>query len=266
VTLICVFGLGEAGFEIATDLVEAGATVAGFDPAPVETPAGVNRHDDPASAVDGAQVVMAVTAASDARTALEQALARIPAGSHYADVSTAAPALKRDLARVAARAGLVFTDVALMGIVKGRGARTPALASGPAAQALVELVEPLGMNIRVVGSEPGFAATHKLVRSVFMKGLAAVLIESMRAAAAAGLAEETWGEIVDEVGSADEAFLRRLIFGTQTHATRRTAEMEAAAELLTELGVAPTMTRSVIAGLKDVMHDGVPHPPTADKE
>ena len=75
-----------------------------------------------------------------------------------------------------------------------------------------------------------------------MKGLAAVVIESMQAAEAAGLAGETWDNIVAQLTAADEAFVRRLVAGTARHAARRVHEMEAAAELLVELGVEPTMT------------------------
>ena len=60
------FGLGEAGSLISADLVAAGATVTGYDPAPRPTPEGVGRVADPGAAVEGAQLVMAVTAATDA--------------------------------------------------------------------------------------------------------------------------------------------------------------------------------------------------------
>ena len=46
-----MFGLGEAGSLIATDLVAAGQQVRGYDPADVPTPAGVERCDDPHAAV-----------------------------------------------------------------------------------------------------------------------------------------------------------------------------------------------------------------------
>ena len=53
-----VFGLGEAGGLIAADLAAAGQQVRGYDPADVTTPAGVERCDDPQSAVADAGVVL----------------------------------------------------------------------------------------------------------------------------------------------------------------------------------------------------------------
>ena len=79
---IAVFGLGEAGSLIAGDLAASGCAVRGFDPAPVGTPAGVERCADPIRAVEGVGVVLGITAAADAETALTQALDQIPRGCH----------------------------------------------------------------------------------------------------------------------------------------------------------------------------------------
>jgi 3-hydroxyisobutyrate dehydrogenase-like beta-hydroxyacid dehydrogenase len=159
---------------------------------------------------------------------------------------------------VATHAGLSFTDVALMAPVPGKGVRTPALGSGPDARTFAERMLPFGMEVTVVGLEPGEAATHKLLRSVVVKGLAAVVIESIEAARAAGLADSTWENVVAQITSADEGFLRRIIEGTGTHAQRRRHEMAAAAELLESLGVDPVMTRSTVAGLDRVLLEGIP--------
>ena len=57
-------------------------------------------------------------------------------------------------------------------------------ASGADAEAFRALVAPYGMNVKVVGAKPGGASAMKLIRSVCMKGLSAVLMESLEAAAA----------------------------------------------------------------------------------
>jgi 3-hydroxyisobutyrate dehydrogenase-like beta-hydroxyacid dehydrogenase len=253
--VFCVFGLGDAGARIAGDLAAAGVDVRGYDPAEVATPAGVVRHHEPGPAAAGAGVVLAVTAATDAATALTQSLDVIAPDAVYADLATAPPALKRRLGTIAREAGLGFADVALMAVVAGTGLRTPALASGPAARDFVAAMAPLGMPVEHAGDEPGGAATRKLLRSVFMKGLAAVVIESMRAADAADLAGETWANIVGQITAADEELLRRLVTGTPRHAARRVHEMEAAAALLSELGVEPTMTDATTAHLRRVEAD-----------
>ena len=89
------------------------------------------------------------------------------------------------------------------------------------------------MPVEVVSDTAGDAAALKLLRSVFMKGLAAAAIESLDAAEAAGHAEWLRGEIAEVIG---EPLLDRLLEGSRRHAARRVDEMEAAQALLVELG------------------------------
>jgi 3-hydroxyisobutyrate dehydrogenase-like beta-hydroxyacid dehydrogenase len=247
---VAVFGLGEAGGEIAADLAVAGVEVRGYDPRNVATPSGVIRCETAPHAVIGAHIICALTASGDAVEAMRQAVDSIPTTSIYADFSTASAGLKQQLGATAFGIGVAFVDVALMSPVPGKGLRTPALASGTGAHRFVELFAGLGMPIEYSGEREGIAATRKLLRSVVIKGMAALMIESLRAAEAAGLADETWENLVAQFTAADETFLRRIISGTGTHALRRLHEMEATEALLRELGVDPVMTTSTAESLR----------------
>jgi 3-hydroxyisobutyrate dehydrogenase-like beta-hydroxyacid dehydrogenase len=255
---IAVFGLGEAGSLIAADIVAGGAIVAGYDPADVATPAGVDRRNDPSAAVEEADFVLAITAAADATTALGQAIDAIAPGAIYADLATASPDEKRRLARTAAARDIVFADVALMAIVPGKGISTPSIVSGPGAFGYAELITRLGGLATPIGDEPGMAATRKLLRSIVMKGLAALTIEAMAAAREAGEAPWLWEHLTDQIAAADEALLERLVIGTGTHAERRQREMEAARALLEELGVEPVMTAGTVSSLEHIRESGLP--------
>jgi 3-hydroxyisobutyrate dehydrogenase-like beta-hydroxyacid dehydrogenase len=266
-TVIAVLGLGEAGSRIATDLAAAGATVRGYDPADVPTPAGVHRAEQPHDAVIGADLVLAVTAAADAPSVLAQSIDAIGTGSVYADLSTAPASLKQSLAASAEAAGLRFVDVALMAIVPGHGARTPSLASGSGATAYGTAFAALGLgSVEVISDEAGDAATRKLLRSIFMKGFAAVVIEAMTAAEAAGQGDWLWGNLVDEITAAGAPMLSRMVRGTGPHAVRRLHEMEASAALITGLGVDPIMTDATVASLHRVISDGLPDIPVVPDE
>ena len=244
-----MLGLGEAGGRIAADLVAAGVEVHGFDPAVASVPDGVLRVDDPASAVAGGSLVLAATTGATAVAAAESVLPALGEDAVYADMNTASPALKRELASLVEGAGARFADIGLLGPVRGVG--TPALASGTGAQAFAELMGPLGMPVEVVSGRAGDAAEMKLLRSVFMKGLAGSVIESLEAARAAGHEEWLEQEIAQIIG---EPFMRRLLEGSERHAARRVDEMEAACELLVELGVEPRIARAsaaLLAGLAE---------------
>lgn len=242
-----MLGLGEAGSRLAADLVAAGADVHGYDPIAPSTPAGVVREPGPKSAAASAEVVLSVATASAARSAAEEALPALARGALYADLNTAAPALKRELAALAEAAGALFADVALLAPVPARGLATPTLASGPGAAAFAELLGPLGMPVEVVSEAAGDAAAMKLLRSVFMKGIAAAALESLAAAEAAGHADWLERQLGEVIGP---ALLERFVEGSRQHAGRRAEEMDAACELLVSLGVEPRIaaaSRAILA-------------------
>jgi 3-hydroxyisobutyrate dehydrogenase-like beta-hydroxyacid dehydrogenase len=234
---VALLGLGEAGSAIAGDLVAAGASVSGFDPARPETPAGVRLAVDARGAVVDSDVVLSLNAASAAVDAAASAASGLRAGQVYADLNSTAASVKRAVSEVVSPTGAAFADVALMDVVPGHGLRTPALVSGPGAEDFARRLSPLGMPVEILGAEPGTAATRKLLRSVFMKGLAASCLESMRAARAAGCEDWMREEITGVLTTADGALLDRLLTGSARHAARRVHEVRDARELLTELGV-----------------------------
>jgi len=217
--------------------------VRGYDPAVPDSSAGAR------TAVDGAGLVLSVNAARAALGAAADALPGLAAGSVYADLNTASPALKRELAALVEAGGARFADVALLGPVPARGLGTAVLASGSGAQAFAALVGPLGMPVTVVSDQAGDAAAMKLVRSVFMKGLAASAVESMQAAEAADCADWLADEIASVIG---RPLLDRLLAGSEQHAARRVDEMEAAADLLRELGIEPRIAAASASLLSDL--------------
>lgn len=247
---VAVLGLGEAGSRLAADLARAGDEVSGYDPTPPASIDGVRRRATAEEAVAGCELVLAVTPATQASTVLETVAADLDGGTVYADLSTGAPEAKRHLAARAAAGGVAFADVALMAPVPGRGLAVPALAAGTGAVRYAEWINARGGDVEVVGEEAGAAAARKLLRSILMKGLAALVLESHEAAARHGEAEWFWDHLVAQLGAVDEALLLRFLHGTGPHAERRLAEMQATRQMLVELGVEPIMTEAVIERLR----------------
>jgi 3-hydroxyisobutyrate dehydrogenase-like beta-hydroxyacid dehydrogenase len=246
---VALLGLGEAGGRLGADLAAAGVEVRGYDPDPAREVEAVARAADPLSAAAGSDVVLSVNTAKAALEAAEAALPALGRDTLYADLNTAAPELKRELGSLVAGAGATFVDVALLGPIPQRGLHAPVLVSGPGASRFESLFAPLGMPIAVISEDAGDAAALKLVRSVFMKGLAASVVESMEAAEAVGQTEWLAREIEAMIG---QPFLERALEGSRTHAARRVAEMEAARDLLVELGVEPRIASASAAQLADL--------------
>ncbi len=241
---------------MASDLQRAGAEVSAYDPGDVATPDGVRRFVHPALAVRSADVVLGVTGGADAKLALLQSLEAIRSDALYADLSTSSPNLKSELAHFADRRALDFADVALMSMVPGNGMATPSLVSGTGAQRYRELFGEYGGHVDMIDGPAGSASAKKLLRSVMMKGMAAVLLETVRAGAVYDDLEWLWDEMGSELAGADEEWIRRLITGAKTHARRRLGEMEAAADMLEAAEVAPIMTRAAAASLSELMMGG----------
>ena len=261
--VVAVLGLGEAGSRIAADLAGAGATVRGFDPlVPAGSIAGVQACAGDADACRGASLVLSLTCAHEAEDALASALPGIGDSAIYADLNTASSQLKARLAERAAGAGIAFTDVALMSPVPVNGLGTPMLSCGPAADRFARVVGRLGGTVEVLPGPPGTAAARKLVRSVFYKGLAAAVTEALRAARAAGCEDWLRQNIRQELSNASPATVDRLEQGSVRHARRRADEMNAAAELLTGLGIPARVASASAQWLEQLMaeQDELSHP------
>lgn len=239
--VIAVLGLGEAGSLLARDLAAAGAAVRGYDPKVPVPPAGVTGAGSDAEAVAGAGLVLSVNSAGDAVAALEASLAALRPGAAWADLNTAAPSVKQRLAALGGEHGIPVTDVAMMAPVPGNGLRVPMLASGGEAGYVAATLRGHGADIEVLDGPAGLAATRKLLRSVYYKGMSASIVEALEAARAAGLEDWLTGHIAEDLAKLDAATLARIVTGTRRHAVRRGHEMAAAAQMLADLGVAPVM-------------------------
>jgi len=254
---IAVIGLGEAGRIYARGLAERGATVTGFDVRPpADALPGVAVAATAVDAVREAEVVLSLVGASGARAVADSVLPELAADAVLADLNTGAPADKLAIAEEAEAHGRLFADVAVLAPVPRAGAETPLITSGAGAEKLVERLRPLGVPIEVVGERAGDAAGLKLLRSVFMKGLAGIVFESLSAASRSGAVDWMRGQITAELGARGEPLVQRLIEGTNQHAVRREHEMRDVKAYLESLGAHSWMTDGAITWLHAIGEGG----------
>jgi 3-hydroxyisobutyrate dehydrogenase-like beta-hydroxyacid dehydrogenase len=249
---VAVLGLGEAGSIYAADLPERGASVIGTDLRLALAPARIAVAADVPQAVHGADLVLSLVGAGSAASVLAEALPAMHEHSVYADMNTSGPEDKQRLATAAAARGIPFVDVAIMAPVPRARIDTPLLLSGSGVPQLRPHLDRLRIPATEVGDEPGAAARLKLLRSVFMKGLAAVVVESVTAARTFG--EEDWliEQIASELGASGRESVDHLIAGTEKHAVRREAEMVDAREFLIALSAQHPMTDATIETLRAI--------------
>jgi 3-hydroxyisobutyrate dehydrogenase len=237
-----VIGLGEAGAIYASALLRAGHQVTGYDPVVTSAPAGVGLAPSAAAACAEADIVLVLTGAGAARHVAAECLPAMPAGACYADLTSSSPGTMEELGRGAG--DVLFADVAILGPVIAQREATPLMASGPGAAAFADVVRGIGAPVEVVPGHPGAAMAHKLLRSVFMKGLASVVVEAVTAGRAAGLEEFVRAQITGMLAGDGQAVIERFLTGTQKHAARRSFEMRSTSGYLAELGVPAEMTEA----------------------
>lgn len=247
-----VIGLGEVGGRYAAALAEQGHDVAGVDPADNSVPQGVRRAGSLAEAVAGADLVLVTTGAAASPGVARAAAPCLLPTACYADFTSSAPAVMEQLAQLVEGAGARFADVAILGPVAWHGAQTPLMVSGSGAGTVEEVMGTVGAKVEVLDAPAGAAMAHKLLRSVFMKGLAAVICEAVEAGRAAGHEQWARDQIAAQFAGDGHAVIDRLLTGTRLHAERRRQEMTDTAAYLDSLEVPPTMTRAAEASLRRI--------------
>lgn len=145
-------------------------------------------------------------------------------GAVYIDLNSASPARKAEV-KEALGPGIKMVDGAVIGSVMQFGAKVHLLLSGEYARDAAEAIKTIGTDAEVIDGEIGDASQRKLLRSVFMRGLGALVTESMRAGEVAGDVEWMRKQIAAEL-TAGESILDRLYDGTKLHAVRRAHELQ----------------------------------------
>ncbi|MBN9184358.1 MAG: NAD(P)-dependent oxidoreductase [Microbacterium sp.] len=251
-TTIAVLGLGEAGTIYARGLAAAGARVRGYDPFASRSLDGIDRIDDLARAVDGADAVLSLVGGASALAVAAPALAALRPEAVYADFNTAGPDVKRGVAALATARGIPMADVAVLAPVPRAGHRTGVLASGDGARPLAELLEPLGVPVETIDAAAGEAARLRLLRSGFMKGLAGLVIEGLGAARTTGDEEWLRRQMAAELGPGGADLIDRLLDGTHRHAARRAFEMRAVVAAAEASGQPADLARETLAWLERI--------------
>lgn len=190
-----------------------------------------------------AEIIILAVPSSYTMDACRSVISALRPGQIYADVGASTPETKKQEWELLKKTGVLFSDSAMLGSLPLKRHKVPIVASGNGANAFRDALTPYGMNIEVVGENPGEASAIKLVRSIFMKGIAALMIEMLEGAEAYGVSKQVIKSIASSFdGIAFEDHLNRLVTGTAIHAQRRAAELEGSIKMLKEAGLCFDMT------------------------
>ncbi len=205
-------------------------------------------------------VISAVTASNTLAVAREAALYIRP-GSIFLDLNSASPGTKAKAAALVDAAGAHYVEAGVMTSVPPYGIRVPMLLGGRQAQPLAALLVSWGMDAKAVSEELGVASAIKMCRSVMIKGLEALVIESYATARRYGVEDHVLPTLAETFPSIDwhrqgAYFFSRVV----QHGRRRAEEMREAANTVDEAGFEPLMAAAIAAKqqwVADLARDGV---------
>ncbi len=260
---IGLLGYGEVGKIFCAGLRSKVQTVAAWDlkfaPDAVNTGvrdtesahaagAGVRASNSVAELCAESDLIISAVTASNTLAVAQQAALHIRAGSIFLDLNSASPGTKQQAAEVIERAGGHYVEAGVMTSVPPHGIRVPMLLGGTRAQALADTLLGWGMDATAVSNAIGVASAIKMCRSVMIKGLEALVIESYTTARHYGVEDHVIPTLTETFPSIDWQQTGAYFFSrVAQHGKRRAEEMREAANTVQEAGFAPWMASAIAA-------------------
>lgn len=244
-------GYGEVGRILAEDLRAQGVAVSAYDikldnsasAAPLHAHAaqhGVQLASSSAAlAPESDFIVSAVTASQTVLVAQACAPALKP-GAYFLDFNSASPNAKQRAASLIDGAGGRYVEGAVMTSVPPHRIKVPLLLGGAFAAELAPLINSLGFAAKVASDKLGVASATKMCRSVMIKGLEAMVIESFTTARHYGVEDAVIASLYETFPGIDwekqaAYFFQRVI----EHGRRRSEEVREVAETVRDAGLTP---------------------------
>lgn len=198
---------------------------------------GIGATSSMADLLSQADFVLSAVTASSTEDVAREAQQSIRPGSYFLDLNSASPETKRTCAQIIDGAGACYVEAGVMTSIPPYGIRVPMLLGGAKAQALADALTPLGFDMSVVSQEIGIASAVKMCRSVFIKGLEAIVIESFTTARRYGVEERVLASLHETFPTIDWEEQGAYFFSrVARHGKRRAEEMREAARTVREAG------------------------------
>jgi 3-hydroxyisobutyrate dehydrogenase-like beta-hydroxyacid dehydrogenase len=190
-------------------------------------------------------IISAVTASNTLAVAQEVAR-HIRPGALFLDLNSASPGTKTQCAALIDAAGGHYVEAGVMTSVPPYGIKVPMLLGGPKAAALAAVLTGWGLDATVVAEKIGVASAIKMCRSVMIKGLEALVIESYTTARQYGVEEHMIPTLYETFPGIDWNQQGAYFFSrVAQHGKRRAEEMRESANTVLEAGFTPYMAAAI---------------------
>jgi 3-hydroxyisobutyrate dehydrogenase-like beta-hydroxyacid dehydrogenase len=254
---IGLIGYGEVGRLFSAGLKPGAAWTGAWDlkfadPAQREEPlahaaaAGVTACEGVAALCVQANLIISAVTASSTLAVAEAVAPHILPGSVFLDLNSASPGTKQRAAALIDAAGAHYVEAGVMTSVPPYGIRVPMLLGGAYAARLQPVLARLGMDATVVSERLGIASATKMCRSVMIKGLEALVIESYATARHYGVEDAMIATLQETFPSIDWQKQGSYFFSrVAQHGQRRAEEMREVANTVREAGFEPFMAAAI---------------------
>ncbi len=252
---IALIGFGEVGRIFAAGLMAAGVRqVVAWDlkfadlaVAGQARAAGVQVAGSMADlcAQQPALIISAVTASNALAVACEAA-GHLAPDTFFLDLNSASPGTKQQAAAAVDGAGGRYVEAGVMTSVPPYGIRVPMLLGGSHAAALLPQLQAWGMQAQVASERLGVASATKMCRSVMIKGLEALVLESYATARHYGVEDAMIATLQETFPGIDWQRQGCYFFSrVAQHGQRRAEEMREVAQTVREAGFEPFMAGAI---------------------
>jgi 3-hydroxyisobutyrate dehydrogenase-like beta-hydroxyacid dehydrogenase len=257
---IGIIGFGEVGGIFGRALAARGIHVAIYDillhpPALREAMlakargCGVHARESLSECIADRELIISAVTASSAAEVAEQCAALLRTGQIFLDINSVSPETKSRMAERFEYSRGQFVEAAVMAAVSPQGLKVPMLLGGRYAADIAPRLAATGMNGKAAGDQVGMASAVKMCRSVIIKGLEALAVESMFAARRYGAEEAVLASLAatyPDMGWQKD-LPDYLISRVAEHGRRRAAEMREAAQAVGDAGIDPHMASATAA-------------------
>ena len=208
--------------------------------------AGVTARMSSKALCEASDLVIAAVTASQSLAVSQEAARYMRPGSVYLDLNSASPGTKQRSATLIEAAGARYVEAGVMTSVPPYGIKVPLLLGGESAGELALLLAAWGMDAKAVSEKLGVASAIKMCRSVMIKGMEALVIESYATARAYGVEDYVIPTLEETFPNMDWQKTGAYFFSRVVqHGQRRAEEMREAANTVREAGFEPYMTDSI---------------------
>jgi len=198
--------------------------------------------------VGNAEYVLSAVTTREAKKVAENCVPHLRHGQVYVDLNSTCPSVKVELGEVVRPSGADFVEGAVLGAVGAAGAATHVLTGGARGREAAEALTALGLHASFYSEEIGKASMFKMLRSIFSKGMEALILELLIAGKRAGIEKELWKDVSEFMSR--NPFERVASNWTRSHAVaceRRYDEMVQVRETMREIGLDPLLTMATEA-------------------